>query len=349
MSVRGRVAYFEHWPHAVAEDILREADGIDLDCLSLDVADDVTWGRLAQAHVYQVRAARAELPDQFHGSADFLSRCPNLLVISSNGAGFDTVDPDACTEAGVILVNQAGGNAEGVAEHALAMMLTLSKRIAEADVAMRSRPGLARAEYIGNNLEGKTVGIVGIGHVGRRVAELCGGLLRMRVLAHDPYLSSDEIAARGAAACSFNDLLTQSDVVTVHCPRNQETLDLFDADRFSRMKNGAIFINTARGGIHNEGDLYDALVSGHLASAGLDVWAEEPPSVDHPLLGLDTVLASPHTAGVTHESRHRMGTFAANQIIDILSGRRPPRLINPEGWQAYCARFETIFGFQPET
>lgn len=344
---RGQVAYFETWPHAVAEEILRDADGIDLSRLSLDTPEDAIWRQLAAAHVYQIRATRTELPEQFHGTAELLSRCPNLLAISSGGAGYDTVDPDACTKAGVILVNQAGGNAEGVAEHALGMMLMLSKRVGEANLAMRGKSALVRTDFMGNNLEGKTVGIVGLGHVGRRVAELCGGPLRMTVLAHDPYLSADEIAARGAEGCALAELLARADVVSVHCPRNSETLNLFDAARFSQMKAGAIFINTARGGIHNEADLYQALTAGNLASAGIDVWEQEPPPPDHPLLRLDTVLASPHTAGVTHESRHRMGTFAARQIVEILAGKRPPRLINPAAWDNYCGRFETIFGFRP--
>jgi D-3-phosphoglycerate dehydrogenase len=346
---RGKVAYFETWPHVVEEEILGDADGIDLSRLSLAASEDGIWRQLAAAHVYQIRATRAELPEQFHGTAELLARCPNLLAISSGGAGYDTVDPDACTEAGVILVNQAGGNAEGVAEHALGMMLMLSKRVGEADAAMRSKPGLTRTAYMGNNLEGKIVGIVGIGHVGRRVAELCGGPLRMTVLAYDPYLSADEIGARGAESCGMADLLARADVVSVHCPRDHETLNYFDAGQFARMKAGAIFINTARGGIHNEADLHAALTSGHLASAGLDVWEEEPPPTDYPLLQLDTVLASPHTAGVTHESRHRMGTIAAEQIIDILAGKRPPRLINPAAWEAYRGRFEAIFGFQPKS
>ena len=136
-------------------------------------------------------ARRATNSRHFHVHADLLKRAPNLLIVSSNGAGFDPVDVEACTAAGVLVVNQSGGNAHSVAEHALGMMLTLSKRIIEADRALRRDPNVNRNSLIGTEAQGKTIGIVGLGNVGRRIAELCKGLLGMKVLAYDPYLSAD--------------------------------------------------------------------------------------------------------------------------------------------------------------
>ena len=142
------------------------------------------------------RGARRDWRKHFHVDQDLLKRAPNLLIVPRNGAGFDPVDVDACTAAGVLVVNQSGGNANSVAEHALGMMLTLSKRILEADRALRREANVNRNALIGNEAQGKTIGIVGIGNVGRRIAELCKGLLHMKVIAYDPYLTAEEIAAR---------------------------------------------------------------------------------------------------------------------------------------------------------
>jgi len=132
--------------------------------------------------------------------------------------------------------------------------------------------------------------------------------------------------------------------VSLHCPRDASTLRMMDAAAFARMKQGAIFVTTARGGIHDEAALCAALGSGHLAGAGLDVWDVEPPPLDHPLLALGNVVASFHTAGVTHEARRNMAAIAAEQIVGVLKGGRPPRLINPEVWPAYAARFQAVLG-----
>ncbi len=276
-----------------------------------------------------------------------LSRTPNLLVASSNGAGYDTIDVDACTRAGVLAVNQAGGNKEGVAEHALGFMLALTKRIGETDRVMRREAGIKRVAYMGHDLLGRTIGIIGLGHVGTRLAELCSGLFRMRVLAHDPYLSAETIASRGATSAGLDELLAQSDYVSVHCPLTAETRGMMGAREFALLRPGAYYINTARGFIHDERALERALAGGGLAGAGLDVWDEEPPPPDHPLLSFDTVLASPHTAGVTHESRDTIARIAADQMLQILDGKRPPRLLNPEVWPAYRLRFRAIMGHDP--
>ena len=181
------------------------------------------------------------------------------------------------------------------------------------------------------------MGLVGIGHVGSRVAALARAL-GMDVLATDPLLGAAEIASRGARPVALQDLLAQSDFVSLHCPRNAQTLRMIGAGAFARMKRGAIFINTARGGLHDEQALAQALRSGHLAGAGLDVWDVEPPPLDHPLLQMDNVFASYHTAAVTHEARANIAALAAEQIVTVLGGERPPRLVNPEVWTAFEAR-----------
>lgn len=295
---------------------------------------------LAASHAIQIDSARSDVPDHLRIGPALLSDCPDLLAVSASGAGFDTVDVAACTKAGVLVVNQSGGNRQSVAEHTLGMMISLTKRIAETDRAMRERKVDDRIAYMGHELQGRTIGIVGIGRCGSRVGELCRGLFAMNVLAFDPYLGSEAITAHGARKVSLDELLSESDFVSLHCPLNAETAGMIGADQFAKMKKGAFFVSTARGGIHDEAALYAALSSGHLAGAGLDVWAQEPPAADHPLLSLPNVIASPHTAGVTHEARHRLARMAAEQLIAIFQGERPERLINPEAWPDFLRRFD---------
>ena len=343
-----RVFYVKYLAHEIYTAILKTRPDVRLDRLENDSPDAVAAPILSAAHAYQIGAARDELAPHFHAHQDLLKRAPNLLIVSSNGAGFDPVDVDACTAAGVLVVNQSGGNANSVAEHALGMLLTLSKRILESDRALRREANVNRNALIGNEVQGKTIGIVGIGNVGRRIAELCKGLLHMKVIAYDPFLSAEVIAARGAEKVELDDLMRRSDFVSISCPLTKDNRRMIGAKQFALMQPHAFFITTARGFIHDEAALYDALRDKRIAGAGLDVWDKEPPPPEHPLLQFDNVLASPHTAGVTKEARINMGKIAAEQILDALDGKRPPRIVNPEVWPAYARRFEQAFGFAPK-
>jgi D-3-phosphoglycerate dehydrogenase len=348
MSVNNkRVFYVKYLAHEIYADILRARPDVRLDRLENESAEEISAPILGAAHAYQIGAARDELAKHFHVDQDLLRRTPNLLIVSSNGAGYDPVDVEACTEAGVLVVNQSGGNAHSVAEHALGMLLTLSKRILEADRALRREANVNRNALMGTEAQGKTIGIVGLGNVGRRIAALCKGLLDMKVVAYDPYLSQAEIAARSAEKVELDELLRRSDYVSISCPLTKESRGMIGAREFALMQPHAYFITTARGFIHDEAALVGALRNKLIAGAGLDVWSKEPPPPDHPLLQFDNVLASPHTAGVTREARANMGKIAAEQILDALDGKRPPRIINPEVWPRYAKRFERAFGFAP--
>ena len=348
MSVNNkRVFYVKYLAHEIYAEILRSRPDVRLDRLENETIDQVAAPVLAAAHAYQIGAARDEIAGHFHVDRALLARAPNLLIVSSNGAGFDPVDVEACTAAGVLVVNQSGGNAHSVAEHVLGMLLTLSKRIVEADRALRRDPNVNRNALIGTEAQGKTIGIVGIGNVGRRVAALCDGLLGMQVLAYDPFLDAAEIAARGGEKVELDELLRRSDYVSVSCPLTPDNRGMIGARQFALMQPHAYFITTARGFIHDESALVEALRNRAIAGAGLDVWAKEPPPPDHPLLQFDNVLASPHTAGVTREARANMGRIAAEQILDALDGKRPPRIVNPEVWPRYAERFARSFGFAP--
>ena len=349
MSVNSkRVFYVKYLAHPIYAETLRARSDVRLDRLENESTEEVFAPVLREAHAYQIGAARDELAPHFHVHADLLRRAPNLLIVSSNGAGFDPVDVEACTAAGVLVVNQSGGNAHSVAEHALGMMLTLSKRIIESDRRLRRDRDVNRNDLMGTEVQGRTVGIVGIGNVGRRIAELCKGLLGMKVLAYDPYLSLEEIAARGAAKVELDELLRRSDYVSINCPLTRESRGMIGAREFSLMPKHAFFITTARGFIHDEAALEAALCDKRIAGAGLDVWSKEPPPPEHPLLRFDNVLASPHTAGVTKEARENMGRIAAQQLLDTLDGKRPPRIINPEVWPRYRERFARAVGITPQ-
>ncbi|WP_338831686.1 hydroxyacid dehydrogenase [Bradyrhizobium sp. 27S5] len=342
-----RVFYVKYLAHEIYVDILKKRPDVRLDRLENDTPETQFAPVLADAHAYQIGAARDELAPHFHAHAELLNRAPNLLIVSSNGAGFDPVDVEACTAAGVLVVNQSGGNANSVAEHALGMMLTLSKRIIQSDRRLRREANVNRNDLIGNELKDKTVGIVGLGNVGRRIAELCKGLLHMKVIAYDPYLTAEEMAKRGGEKVELDDLLRRADFVSISCPLDSKSRSMIGAREFALMQPHAYFVTTARGFIHDEKALEDALREKRIAGAGLDVWSKEPPPPDHPLLQFDNVLASPHTAGVTREARINMGRIAAEQILDALDGKRPPRIINPEVWPVYARRFEKAFGFMP--
>jgi D-3-phosphoglycerate dehydrogenase / 2-oxoglutarate reductase len=343
-----RVFYVKYLAHNIYADILKSRPDVRLDRLENESPDEVAAPILEAAHAYQIGAARDELARHFHVDQDLLRRTPNLLIVSSNGAGFDPVDVDACTAAGVLVVNQSGGNANSVAEHALGMLLTLSKRIIESDRVLRRQRDVNRNSLIGNEAQGKTIGIIGLGNVGRRIAELCKGLLHMKVIAYDPYLTAEEMAKRGGDKVELDELLRRSDYVSISCPLTKESRGMIGGREFALMQPHAFFITTARGFIHDEDALEDALRNKRIAGAGLDVWAKEPPPPEHPLLQFDNVLASPHTAGVTVEARENMGRIAAEQVLDALDGKRPPRIINPEVWSAYAKRFERTFGFAPK-
>lgn len=341
-----RLAFFEDWFNPICQQMLEKRPDIELVRLEFASPVDDNYAEMRRAHGYQIKP-RGELREPWFGNAALLQRCPSLLAICSSGAGYDMVDVDACTAAGVIVCNQSGYNSEAVAEHALGYMIALSKKIGLLDRVVRRELIADRFKYTGNDLRGKTVGIVGIGNIGSRVAELCRHLFKMTVLSCDPYLTAAQIAERGGEKVELDELLRRSDFVTIHCPRSSETLNMFGAAQFAQMKPTAYFINTARGGIHNEDALAIALAQGRPAGAALDVFLQEPPPPDHKLLALDNVIAGIHTAGMTEEALYDTAVATAEQWISIFAGERPPRLVNPEAWPRYVERFTTMFGFAP--
>ena len=331
-----RVARLDLWIDPVFDETIARDDTLDLRVLPAG-GDAVTAAGLAGAHAYHVSAAKDEVPARWQVSADLLAHCPQLLCVSSGGAGYDTVDVAACTRAGVAVVNQAGANAASVAEMTFALLLSLVKRLGESEAALRAGTAVSREALMGHEIEGRVIGIVGIGEIGRKVARIATGF-GLQVIAYDPLLTDAQIAERGAAPVTFDALLEQADIVSLHCPLNTVTRGMVNAAALRRMKRGALFVSTARGGIHDEDALLAALESGHIAGAGLDVWQVEPPPPRSGLLQRPDVAAAFHTGGVTHEGRRKVAQGSATQIMDMLAGRKPARLLNPEVWPRFLAR-----------
>ena len=336
-----RVARFDITIDPAFDARLGSEPGIELVKSPVPRSDAEVTQALDGADVYHVSSARNEMAKYSFVTEGLLARNPHLLAISTYGAGHDSVDVDACSRAGVIVMNQAGANRDSVAEHTLAMILSVVHRLVESDRKLRTERGFSRESVMGREVKGMTLGLVGVGHVGRTVAGLARAF-GMQVVAHDPFVDAAEIERRGARAVSFDALLVTSDIVSLHCPRDASTLNLMGAAQFAAMRRGAYFISTARGGIHDEAALAEALASGHLAGAGLDVWEPEPPALDHPLLRMPSVFATFHTAGVTREARANIARMGSEQIVRLLRGEKPPRLVNPEAWNGFHARFAAL-------
>lgn len=339
----------ERWTDPVAGDILEAAD-VDIVKLDLTAPDERNWAALESAHGYQV-ATRTDVASvsggaQWLAGRELVGRCAQLLAVCSAGAGYDVIDVGACTRAGVAVCNNSGPGAEAVAEHALGFMLDLAKKITVADRALRTGPLGDRLALRGSQLLGKTLGVIGLGAIGGRLVELCAPF-GMEVLVFDPYLGEVSAHARGVQIVTLGELLQRADFVQVTCPLTSETQGLIGKAQFAMMKPSAFFITTARGPVHDESALLQALAGGGIAGAGLDVFHEEPPRQDNPLLHLDNVVATPHTAGITVEAVRDIAVATATQWQTIFSGGMPSRLLNPDVWPRYCDRFHHIFGFRP--
>jgi D-3-phosphoglycerate dehydrogenase len=255
----------------------------------------------------------------------------DMQVVTRIGVGFDAVDVPALSKRKVPLMVAGTANSPSVAEQALFMMLTLAKRASEMDTIVKGNKWSARLGALPYDLFGKTVLIIGFGRIGTRTAKRCLAM-EMTVLIYDPYKPAADIKAAGCEPIADLDAaLPRADFVSIHCPKNPETVGMFSAARIKLMKPTAYLVNTARGGIVDEKALHQALVSKKLAGAGLDVFEQEPPPSDNPLLALNNVITAPHVAGVTREAVDRMSEQTARNILSALDGT-PIRqnVINPD-------------------
>jgi D-3-phosphoglycerate dehydrogenase / 2-oxoglutarate reductase len=251
-----------------------------------------------------------------------LARARKLRIICKQGVGVDTIDLEAAKARGIPVCRTPGVNSEAVAEMAMALALSVARRTADLDRMLRAGASIERSKLLGIELWEKTVGVIGMGAVGTRVARKWHAAFDARILAYDPYVEDwqDKPYRR---VSQLEELLRESDLVTIHVPLTQETKHLLGNRQLALMKETAILVNTSRGGIVDEAALYDALKAGRLFGAGLDVWEVEPPPRDHPLLGLPNVVGTPHAAGGTRETQERSSLQVAQQVVDVLNGSAP--------------------------
>ncbi|MBW1963182.1 MAG: hydroxyacid dehydrogenase [Deltaproteobacteria bacterium] len=257
----------------------------------------------------------------------------NLKVLGNHGIGVDPVDVKYATEIGLPIVFTPYGNVQSVAEHTVSQMLAIAKRTREADRAVRK--GNYDYRYSGGfrELFEKTLAVIGFGRTGRRTAEIAKAAFSMRVIAYDPYVDKSEINSLGMEKWdSLEQVLAAADVVSLHLQLTRETRNLMNRERIFGMKKGAMLVNTARGALVEAEALIDALKNGHLCGAAMDVFEKEPLSPDHPYTEVDNLVLSPHIAGATEESLQRTAIQTATQVIEVLEGKKPMHLVNPEVW-----------------
>ncbi len=247
---------------------------------------------------------------------EMMAAAPKLKLIARPGSGVDNIDVEAATRRGIAVMSAPDGNAVAAAEHTLALLMALARRIPQTAAALKAGRW-EKGAPLGVELCGKTLGLVGLGRVGRAVAERARGL-GMRVIAHDPFLGAVQAEAFGVPSVPLEDLYARSDVVSVHVPLSPGTRGLIGREALGRMRPGALLVNCARGGIVDEEALAEALEAGHLGGAALDVFAQEPPPPDHPLLRMDNVVATPHRGAATPEAQAQVSRAIAEQVLGFL-------------------------------
>lgn len=253
-----------------------------------------------------------------------IENSPKLKVIGRTGVGYDSVDVKTATEKGIPVVITPGANNRSVAEHAVAMMFALSKNLVEAQQEMCKGNWEIRGAKKAFELEGKTVGILGLGAIGRETAKICEGC-GMKVAAYDPFLSKEQVEGYGAVYYKdYEELLKASDIVSIHVPLTDETRNMIGKKQLSEMKKTALIINCSRGGIINEAELVEALKAGDIAGAGTDVFCNEPPKTDDPLLNCPNLIISPHSAAQTREAVIKMAQMCVKGCLAVAEGKKWP-------------------------
>jgi len=288
-------------------EILRRFDDIQVD-YQPGVKGDELLKAIADADALIIRSGTKV-------TAELIDQAPKLKAVGRAGVGVDNVDLPAAGKRGIVVMNTPGGNTIATAEHTIAMMMAMSRRIPQADAALKDGRW-EKSKNIGVEVYRKTLGVLGYGNVGRIVVNRALGL-QMRVLVHDPFVTAEKIAESGAVPVEFDKLLTEADYISIHVPKSEKTLNLINAKTIAKMKDGVRLLNCARGGILNEADLAAALESGKVAAAALDVYATEP-CTDSPLFAMPTVIGTPHLGASTSEAQNNVAIMVSEQIVDFL-------------------------------
>ncbi|MFH1981659.1 MAG: phosphoglycerate dehydrogenase [Pseudomonadota bacterium] len=292
----------------IGVDMFQQADGISVD-VKTGLAPEALKAIIGDYDALVIRSATKV-------TEDLLRAATRLKVIGRAGIGLDNVDIPAATKRGIVVMNTPGGNVITTAEHAIAMMLSLSRNIPAGTATMKAGQW-EKKKLQGREIYNKVLGVVGFGKIGSIVADRARGL-KMQVIIYDPYVTSEQIQKAGFDAVTLDELFARADYITIHVPKLKDTMGFINADAFAKMKDGVMLINCARGGIVDEDALYAAITSGKVAGAALDVFATEPPAKEHPLLTLDNVICTPHLGASTAEAQANVASAIAEQIIDHL-------------------------------
>jgi phosphoglycerate dehydrogenase-like enzyme len=333
MRNRPSVLILESMYHPAGEALL--ASNADIQILR-DASNEAIVEAIADASAVFVR-----YPCRLSASA--IRAGAGLAVISTSGRGTDAIDIAAATECGIAVVNNPGLGSVPVSEHTLGLMLDFAKQISESNVEIRQGTGFGKGHLSTRfHLEGRTIGVIGCGQIGAEVVRKCTVAFRMRALVYDPYVSASAVAEVGGAKVeALETVLDEADFVSVHAELTEETRGMIDEKVLRQMRPTAFFLNTARGAIVQQAALIRALKEDWIAGAALDVFESEPLPSDSPLHGLNNLIMTPHVAGLTLEAREELSLSAANQILQVLSGERPPYLVNPEVWSQVAQRLPT--------
>lgn len=309
--------------HETGEQLLEEYTNVE-------ILKEPTKNQINNA-IQEASGVFVRYPTQLDAQAIGLAK--HLKVISTSGFGTDAIDISAATKHGIVVVNNPGLSTTAVAEHTICMILALAKKLTFLNQCVKTGNYLIRNQIQPMQLEGKTLGIVGLGRIGSAVASKCSTAFQMRILAYDPYVLPNKAEAVGGSLVKNLDyLLAESDFVSLHPELTDETYEMFALEAFQKMKPTAFLINTSRGKIVREQDLVIAIGEKWISGAAIDVFEPEPPAKDNPLYDFDNVILSPHLAGVTPEAAKAATLSAANQILQVLQGKKPPHIVNLEVW-----------------
>lgn len=296
---------------------LREAPEVEL-VVNTGLTHEELLQEIAQADALLVRSATKV-------TAEVIEAAPRLQVIGRAGVGVDNIDVEAATRRGVVVCNSPEGNTIAAAEHTWALLLAVARNIPAANASMKAGEW-KRSAFVGVELLNKTLGVLGLGKIGAEVAARARAF-GMKVLANDPFVSAEQAERLGVELVELSDLLARSDFITLHVPLTKDTRGLLNAETLSQVKPGVRIINCARGGVVDEAALAEAIESGRVAAAGIDVFENEPPT-DSPLLGLDRVVLTPHLGASTAEAQVKVAVDVSQQVLDVLRGRPARSAVN---------------------
>ncbi len=313
-------------PQPIEEEALRLLHKNGLNVMQAQGTDVSTiLPLMKQAHAIVLRTG-LKVTDELLCEAD------QLLTISRTGAGVDNVDLKSATERGILVTSSIGVNTASVVEHCFSLMLSLFKQLPFLDAELRKGNFGIRYKNIPRDLHGKYLGLIGFGRIGSMLARMCNSCFSMQIIAYDPFLQ-ESVREKNSNWVTFADLPTvceKADVISVHVPLTESTRNLLNMQCFEKMKSDAFVVNASRGGVVNEDDLVEALEKGMIKGAGLDVFQNEPPSRDNPLLKMHNVILTPHSAALTRECVVEMAVSAVDRVLDVFNHFIPDNIVNPE-------------------